>query len=375
MKPFTTYLLVLISYFSIGQDLSETLLNKVDYYHPSFTEYRLRFEIEKPHLDWRIMFNDTLNLVPNYSFELLDTNICPFRDSLPNGSGGYYYVDSTTRFAGWNLFRETPDLLNKCNEKNANWYLKGLGIPNNWVGHQYAESGNGYVGLIPYYEAVGIKLVKPLEANKKYFVGFKINQAAKTRYATSQQGLHFTTYVKNSNALNSEYNQQSLSTLFYSDSIIQDTLNWLPIIGTFVADSTFEYLYIGNFTNLFTPYIENSWWNSSIGGCGSCAYYYFDDIVVTEDSLYAYEVLTGVKPTNYDIRHTKDKINLYPNPTNGTVFINMPSTNKVHIYNMMGILTKELYLTQGEHEINISDFPSGVYLFRIGNESIKLVKE
>jgi hypothetical protein len=72
---------------------------------------------------------------------------------------------------------------------------------------------------------------------------------------------------------------------------------------------------------------------------------------------------------------SKDKIKLYPNPTNGTVFINMPNPNKVYVYNTLGILTKELYLEKGEHEIDISNFPSGVYLFRIANESIKLIKE
>jgi hypothetical protein len=53
----------------------------------------------------------------------------------------------------------------------------------------------------------------------------------------------------------------------------------------------------------------------------------------------------------------------------------MPNPNKVYIYNTLGILTKELYLEKGEHEIDISNFPSGVYLFRIANESIKLIKE
>jgi hypothetical protein len=323
---------------------------------------------------------DTLNLVPNFSFELLDTNNCPYIDSVYNSvSETYSYIDTgTVHFAGWYYKKISPDLFNECNEGDANRFKRGLGMPNNFRGFQYPATGKGYMGGLlnasgDFFEFSGTQLTEALDTSKTYFVGFKVVASNFNGWVNNKQGVLFTM-----NPLNELKSERTTNPIMvqnrmhvYSDSIIRDTLNWVIILKKFKPDSAYQYITVGNLFSMGNTLEEAT--NYPNPKCNYC--YYFDEIVVTEDSLYAYEVLTGTKPTNYDIRNTKDKINLYPNPTNGTVFINMPSTNKVYIYNMMGILTKELYLNQGEHEINISDFPSGVYLFRVGNESIKLVKE
>lgn len=64
-----------------------------------------------------------------------------------------------------------------------------------------------------------------------------------------------------------------------STSIITNTVGWTKIEGTFIADGTEKYLYIGNFKDDYnTQYIDNSNNNKY----GDDAYYYIDDVYVSE---------------------------------------------------------------------------------------------
>ncbi|MCI5055742.1 MAG: T9SS type A sorting domain-containing protein [Flavobacteriales bacterium] len=66
---------------------------------------------------------------------------------------------------------------------------------------------------------------------------------------------------------------------------------------------------------------------------------------------------------------------LYPNPTSHTVKI--VNTDKRHeklqLYDISGILLLEMKLLP-ELNLNLSDFPKGVYLVKIGNETKKLIR-
>jgi hypothetical protein len=112
-------------------------------------------------------------------------------------------------------------------------------------------------------------------------------------------------------------------------------------------------------------------------GADSITYYFPDEVCTTTGWVTA---ITPEEPINQSLLNTH-KINLYPNPTNGLVTVVTSESGNLQIYNSIGVLVKEVYLprhaeaSKQEHEINISDFPSGVYLFRVGNESIKLIKE
>jgi len=95
------------------------------------------------------------NLVPNPSFE--DTIQCPF------GSGHIHDA------FGWFTLCGSSDYFNAC----ANAYAPINGVPTNFAGSKYAYDGNGYAGLITYYEPdslfipnyredIGIQLIQPL---------------------------------------------------------------------------------------------------------------------------------------------------------------------------------------------------------------------
>ena len=57
-----------------------------------------------------------------------------------------------------------------------------------------------------------------------------------------------------------------------------------------------------------------------------------------------------------------DSLMLYPNPTNGNVWVDGVEVSEIKIYNVMGQLLKSY---RGIHEINVSDLPRGIYLLHI----------
>ncbi|MCW5519138.1 T9SS type A sorting domain-containing protein [Aureitalea sp. L0-47] len=62
----------------------------------------------------------------------------------------------------------------------------------------------------------------------------------------------------------------------------------------------------------------------------------------------------------------ENPIRVYPNPTNGSVTIsgNLRATN-LEVYNVLGARVMQLKLSSEQTQLDISDLPSGVYMFRL----------
>ncbi|SRX55697.1 T9SS type A sorting domain-containing protein [Aequorivita sp. CIP111184] len=67
-------------------------------------------------------------------------------------------------------------------------------------------------------------------------------------------------------------------------------------------------------------------------------------------------------------------ISVYPNPTHD--FVNINSTNPVHfeVYSALGQRLLSGELTQSEKQIDFSNFAKGLYYVRLGNETVKIVR-
>lgn len=158
----------------------------------------------------------------------------------------------------------------------------------------------------------------------------------------------------------------------FTDSIITDTTNWTTIFGSFVADSAYAYISIGNFfENNNTDTIHH------IYSSDHNSYYLFDDICVSTDSSFAANYLyTGIEeePLN-------DNFNIYPNPVTDYFHINQTFTAPydLTIYNTLGQqLYQENNITTNNKTVNTTAFTKGLLLINIksGNQSInyKLLK-
>ncbi len=289
------------------------------------------------------------NLVVNPSFE--DTVVCPTADNqVYNALNWDNYSD------------QSPDYFNSCTSNID------IDVPNNWGGYQVASSGDAYCAVSAFFlntpnkrEIIGSNLLSNMIIGTKYYFSMKINLSinsiASSSYACNNLGIRFSTVpysVSNPTPINNFAH-------IWTDSIITDTLNWATIFGSFVADSAYSYLALGNFfddVNTDTSKIANGTPTFIF------AYYYIDDVCVSTDSSYtANYIFTGIEE-----EHLKNNFDIYPNPVTNYFHINQPFTESYDlvIYNTLGQqLYEEKNITTGNKIINTTQFTKGLLLITI----------
>jgi len=92
------------------------------------------------------------------------------------------------------------------------------------------------------------------------------------------------------------------------------------------------------------------------------------------------QFIVGVATNDYSTGHIindlfNEELQLFPNPTTGLISIkgNFSTNEQAFIYNLFG--QQLLKLENNSNEFDISSFTRGVYLFKIGTDVIKVVKE
>ncbi len=277
-----------------------------------------------------------LNLVPNPSFE--DTVYCPF---------GLDQMDAAT---GWSSYGNSPDYYNACNHFSTS-------VPNANFGYQFAHSGTAMIGLDTYHKAIspvgnnyreyaGVELSMPLQTGTKYYFSFYAVLAERyTGFASNNLGLRFFT---SSYSFSNPAPLDNFSQLKF-DSLLTDSINWHKISGSFIADSNYSYVCIGNFYNclntdtlVVTPFT-------------TIAYYYVDDVCVTTDSLYN-ETWTGL----HDV--ALNEIHIYPNPIqNYFQYKSNQLIDEILIYDSRGRIIKSEKVNSMEGRINLEILSEGIY--------------
>lgn len=293
------------------------------------------------------------NLVPNPSFE--DTISCP------TGPG------QIQQAIGWSAFGGSPDYFNSCSPMSSYY-----GVPANAVGYQQAASGNAYVGIICFVnnvfgrEIIADSLIAPLSIGQKYFVSFKVSQADNASvvgYSINKIGAKFSTVTHtNVNIDNSAH--------IYSNSVISDTVNWTRISDSFVADSAFNYIMIGNFFDDANTIIVNN-------GTGFGAYYLIDDVCVSTDSILCANFSTSVEENNI-IR----PFSFYPNPATDflTIKNNFNTPFNLTVFHSLG---PQLYfkqnITSKNFQLELIGYNAGLLFIKIDSQNkqyiYKLLKQ
>ena len=277
------------------------------------------------------------NLVPNSSFE--DTTMCPD------------WISQIDRATGWSQFRPTADYFNTCSNSI-------YAVPSSF-GYQWPSTGNAYSGLWCYNstvtnlrEYIGRQLSSPLIIGQKYYINVKYNLSNGSNCAVNKQGILFSTV---------EYNNLNWCPItnyahVYSLSIINDTNKWTSISGAFIADSSYNYIIIGDFfsdNNVDTLMFDNS---------NCISYYYIDDVCVSTDSL------TCNSNTNINETNLKSYLNIFPNPTNQNAtleFYNSKNENfTLTLYDTNGQLVRSIpNIRTNKVEIKKQNLTPGLYFF------------
>lgn len=288
------------------------------------------------------------NLVPNPSFEEhLD---CLFLDDDCND---------------WFTFKGSPDYIHYCYYSNYD----------NGAGYQQPRTGEAYAGFINYgvntppngKEILGVELIAPLTIGEKYFVSFYVSAgytSAVFNVATNNIGALFSTYsfydpfmdIPNPNF--SHIN---------SNNIIADTVNWVKISGSFIADSAYTFIAIGTFyDDINTDTLQLPF---TIGS--HLSYYFLDDVCVSTDSLHC-ELWTGLNITEKNINTI-----IYPNPTRDYIIVQSNyGLQNIEIFNSQGQSVFNLESTSHYQEkINLASFGKGMYYVRVSYKSAVILPQ
>ena len=304
---------------------------------------------------WRVSNALAQNLVSNPSFE--DTVACP--TTLTQ-------IDLAT---GWMSFSLTPDYFNACASASA---IPPVSVPHNIWGDQIAHTGNAYAGFVAFQlgstnsrEYVGTQLNQTLIIGQKYFISFWVSSAFGymnpydyPHLACNNLGARFSTVSYSPN------NPQFANNFAHivDTNIINDTINWIKISGSFIADSAYQYLSIGNF---FTDSITN--WISIGQSLPNLAYYYLDDVCVTTDSLYN-DTWTGIENLH------ESNISIIPNPANTFIKINgMEGELEINIYDLVGRIVRHTKINN--NLLNTESISDGIYLIKIDSKDKTIIKK
>jgi hypothetical protein len=302
------------------------------------------------------------NLVPNPSFE--QHTACPYSD------------DQVPFSTGWQNYGATPEYFNSC----ATYFP--YSVPSNiWGSYQTASSGNAYCGFYAYSymghfishsanirEIIGRQLSSPLKIGNQYYVSIKVSLAynystGSANCATNNIGVKFST-----NPINYGDSVHVASPLvnnfahIYETSIITDTVNWTTISGSFIADSAYDYILLGNFfDSIHTDTVPIN--PAMHYYCR--AYYYFDDICISESP-------NDCGITGEGFYNAQLPIAIYPNPFNkiteiilSDAIINEDDEKVLLIYGMSGNLINKEIISNKRFQLDAGNLSPGVYLLQI----------
>lgn len=286
------------------------------------------------------------NLVPNPSFEEYE--------NCPNNLGQVYNV------SGWASTRLSPDYFNACSSGGFN----SPSVPHNYWGYQIPSSGNAYCGFAARYgpdnirEFLGASLNQSLQSGTEYFASFKVSLSFKDTNslscAVNNLGMLLTM---------NQYSEANPAPIcncaqVYETSIISDTSAWITVSGSFIADSNYTFINIGNFfSDLLTDSIQ-------IHGQVCDAYYYIDDVCLSADSNYCY----NYHYTSVDNIKNINNINIYPNPFCNDLTIADQSQICLE-FSVFSFLGNELLHSSFDrsiiHHIDMNILPKGTYILKI----------
>lgn len=100
-------------------------------------------------------------------------------------------------------------------------------------------------------------------------------------------------------------------------------------------------------------------------------------VTITDTNVGCSEIASvtiNVTPVGIENEPERDKLTLYPNPTNGIIHIDLPSADRenslITVYDLCGNV---IIQSQYSENINLSGFENGIYFLSITNENVKIV--
>ncbi len=299
------------------------------------------------------------NLVPNGSFELTDT--CPYTISFQEGDQPLYR----------RTWLNNPDYFNACAD-TSDPLAALVSVPQNGVTFQYAQDGDAYAGFYTfdingqYREYLGTPLIAPLSVGETYYASFWVNATNSGSYwpalgMSNNMGLLLTMH---SNAW-SDFNGPAFSfrnfAHLYRQEVLTDTANWTLVSGSFVADSAYQYVVLGNFfDNAHTQVIPISPFN------GEASYCVIDNVCVSQDP-------NGCDLTGIDEIKGAGGATAWVDRDAGELVVTWPGHVRYasEVVDMTGRRIRNAEASAGQLRLSIAGLSAGMYVARLRQGEIR----
>jgi hypothetical protein len=221
-----------------------------------------------------------VNYVKNPSFE--EFSKCP-------DNWNEIYLANSWRNATDSTLKFGVEYYNVCGNDS---FDNVLHIPFNSSFYQFPKTGNGMVGAVflfnktipppspspfNYRDNLQGHLVSSLINGKTYCVRFWVNLAEASGYAQNKLGAYLDDGSINHIADTAGEEITSVMPQVYTNTLIDDTMNWVKIEGSFTANGTETYITLGNFfKNSAVTTTYPNYWNIFY----TTSYYLIDDVSV-----------------------------------------------------------------------------------------------
>ena len=300
------------------------------------------------------------NLVPNPGFE--ETDSCTFGLGL----GALHH---------WHSAFGTPDHLQSCQP-----YGTANGLPLNLFTFQQPFEGNSCAGIFTfdghtgteYREWLMVPLQETMVPGQTYFCSFRANAAFGGTSMTPQNwlasdhlGMLFTTYDRQwvwGDPYPATLNQAQI----LYPQILSDTVGWTLVSGSFVADSAYTYLMIGNFfSNALTDTLHLA---SGVPQWGRYSFVLVDTLCVSPDPdgcelSQSIEAIGGAGPY------------VYPNPANDVLVIGNAIGSDAAVLNMLGQWVWSGRVDHDRFAVDVGSWARGLYVLQVhGARGVQVVK-
>ncbi len=153
----------------------------------------------------------------------------------------------------------------------------------------------------------------------------------------------------------------------YSDTVYTDSLNWYKFEATYIADSAYSFMTLGN---MFDVNHMNVLHLDSVATLA--AFYYIDNVSISTDSLIGWQI------TEVPEAFHPSLINIYPNPANELLTIKNLNYSicEVRIYDISGKLVfRKNVKEQDDASINTLNIQDGMYFIDFVNKNEMVIEK
>lgn len=316
------------------------------------------------------------NLVENGDFEILNNNTCvkTANASVREFLGWFDIGVRIERFDGV-LSRTSADSyhVDTCGFDVA-W---NNSVPFNFGGYQYPLSGKGYVGFLfqNAREFVSGTLKQPTRVGHIYCIKINVNLAEVSRSSFKDLQIVFHTdstvfvvpFSPIPGQMTNNYQGQldKIDPITFVSDFISDTVSWLSLEASFVADSAYNFFTIGNFGHTLNTEFKPL--RASDSSSSPFTYIFLDDVLIFDCS----DTIPPPEPVFVF------EVKAYPNPASEwfNFEYTLPEAGKVrlHITDVFGKMV--LARTELTGQKGINTLPIDVNAWAMGQYHVSVLYE